>query len=246
MIVSAVRLRQVRQSRPQTPRGFERSICSLDLLHGSMWVPRLRHDVTVLAAIALVRLRDVALTVLTLMVMIPLLAVGAAATGLDPRHWSGVSLSALDLPFVDLKPYHGGSRPPVMDEVTDFLSATERDSGWVMVLGDQDGRVYVVSTRLSNVLFAELGHRFGAGTVGVIYGPMDRRFQLAGVGYESSGDESVWRRMDPIGTWTTLLFGFPSALGVAAMLTTFVWTLMLRRRHRRTRAAAALVQRLSL
>lgn len=205
-----------------------------------MWVVRLRHDATVLAAIALVRLRDLALTVLTLVIVIPVLAVGAAVTGLDPRHWSGVSLSALDLPFVDLNPYHGGSRPPVMDEVTDALSATERDSGWLMVLGDHDGRVYVKSTRLSNTLFAELGHQFGGNTVGVIYAPMDRRLQLAGVGYESGGDESLWQRTDPIGTWTTLLFGFPSALGAAAVLTTFVWTLLLRRRLKRTRSATAL------
>jgi hypothetical protein len=201
-----------------------------------MWMPRLRHDVPVPATPALVRLRDVALTLISLMIVIPLLVVSAAVGGLDPRHWSVVSLSALDVPFVDLNPYHGGSRPPVMDDVTDALSATERDSGWVMVLGDSDGRVYVTSTRLSNLLFIELGDQFGGDAVGVIYVPMDRRPELYEAGYESGGDESTWQRTDPVGTWTTLLFGFPAVLGAAAVLTAIVWTLVLRRRRKRRRA----------
>jgi hypothetical protein len=187
------------------------------------------------ATTTLRRLRDVALTVLGLAVVIPVLVVLGAVAGLAPRHWSGVSLSALDIPFADLSPYHGGSRPPVMDDVTDALIAMQPDSGWVRTIGDGDGRVYVATTRLGNNMFVDLGNRFGGGTVGVIYAPMDQRPALYEPGFESADDASAWQRTDPVSTWITLLFGFPVALGVGVVLAALGWTALLLRRRRRTR-----------
>ena len=167
------------------------------------------------------------------MILPPLLVMSMAIVGLSPRHWSGVALSAVDLLVIDTNPHWGGTRPPAMDDVTDALSTME-DNGWVAVIGGQDGRVYVETSQLSPSLFPELGRRFGGETVGVIYSPLAQRATLLGPG---SNTETWWQRTDPLGTWVTLMFGFPWQLGTVVLLTALVWAFVVRRRRQTARGS---------
>jgi hypothetical protein len=189
-----------------------------------------------------IRVRDGVITVVWLMILTPLLVLSMAIVGLSPRHWSGVPLSAVDLLVIDTNPHWGGTRPPVMDDVTDTLSTMEYN-GWVAVIGGQDGRVYIETSRLSPSLFPELGRRFrfGGGTVGVIYSPLTQPVQLLGPG---SNTETWWQRMDPLGTWVTLMFGFPWQLGTVVLLTVTVWAFVVRRRRQTARGPQPMVSRM--
>ena len=100
------------------------------------------------------------------------------------------------------------------------------------VIGGPDGRVYIETSRLSPSLLPELGRRFGGETVGVIYSPLAQRFHLAGSG---STTETWWQRMDPLGTWVTLMFGFPWQLGTGVLLTALVLAFAVRRRRQPAR-----------
>lgn len=179
----------------------------------------------------MIRVRDGIITLVCLVIVTPLLVVSMAIVGLNPRHWSGVPLSAVDLLVLDTNPHWGGTRPPVMDDITDALSTME-DNGWVAVIGGQDGRVYVETSRLSPSLFFELGRRFGGETVGVIYSPFAQRATLLGPG---SNTETWWQRMDPLGTWVTLMFGFPWQLGTVVLLIALALAVVVRRRRTKAR-----------
>ncbi|GAB3866119.1 hypothetical protein GCM10027610_117790 [Dactylosporangium cerinum] len=181
------------------------------------------------------RARDAVITLLCLMVLVPLMVLSAAAAGLHPRHWSGIPLSAVDLPFADTSPRGADSRLPALDEVTDTLIAM-KDHGWVEIYGGQDGRIYIVTTRLSPSALPDLGHRFDDETVGVIYSPLTPPMHLDGPGDDST-TETWWQRTDPLGTWVTLMFGFPWQLGIALLLTAVGWAFVLRRRRRRQASA---------
>jgi hypothetical protein len=177
------------------------------------------------------RVRAVVITLTCLIILVPLLVLSTAAAGLSPRHWSGIPLSAVQLPFLETHPSSAETRPPVMDDVTDALTAMEY-SGWLAVIPGQDGLVYIETTRLSPSLLPQLGHRFGGETVGVVYSPLATPARADGPG-NSSATETWWQRTDPPGTWVTLMFGFPWQLGTALLLTAIVWTFVLRRRRRR-------------
>ncbi|MER7001686.1 hypothetical protein ABT297_01340 [Dactylosporangium sp. NPDC000555] len=164
------------------------------------------------------------------MILVPLLVLSTAVAGLNPRHRSGIPLSAVELPFLD-RPHSAGTRPPALDEVTDAL-ITMKDTGWVEDFGGQDGRIYIVTTRLSPSPLPDLGHRFDGETVGVIYSPLASRSSLDKQGDDST-TETWWQRADPLGTWVTLMFGFPRQLAAALLLTVIVWAFVLRRRRRR-------------
>lgn len=182
------------------------------------------------------RVRDAVITLICLMILVPLLVLSTAMAGLSPRHWSGVPLSSVRVLYLELHSLSGsgGTRPPVMDEVTDALITME-DSGWVTVIPGRDGRVYIETTRLSPSLLPDLGHRFGGETVGVVYSPFAQRSRLMDLPLDGRSDHSTtetwWQRTDPLGTWVTLMFGFPWQLGTALLLTAIVWAFVLRRRR---------------
>ena len=181
------------------------------------------------------RVRDGVLTLACLAVVIPVLVLGAAAVGLAPRHWSGVPLGGVELPFVDLNPYHGGTRPDHLDAVTDALVSTE-DAGWVAVVGGSDGRVYVEVTRLNAAMFTLLGDRFGGDAVGLIYSPFTPPAYLDTA--DPASAETWWQRTDPLGTWVTLLGGFPGPIAAGLVLAALGWTLIVRRRRSKATSSA--------
>ncbi|GAA3206982.1 hypothetical protein ACFO1B_19675 [Dactylosporangium siamense] len=181
------------------------------------------------------RARDAVITLLCLMILVPLMVLSTALAGFDSRHWSGISLSAMQLPWLDSSPRGSDTRPSNIDEVTDTLIAME-DHGWAEIYGGQDGRIYITTRRLSPSLFPDLGDRFDGDEVGVIYSPLMPEVSLDGPG-DGSGTGTWWQRTDPLGTWVTLMFGFPWQLGTALLLTAIVWTLILRRRHSRRASA---------
>ena len=173
------------------------------------------------------RVRDAISTLICFMILVPVLVLSTAAVGLKPRHWSGVALSTVRLPLFH-QSLSGGTRPPVMDEVTDALVAMN-DDGWVSVIPGRDGRVHVETTRLHSSLLSDLGRRFGGDTVGVVYSPLAQRPSLDMTSHPSAAE--TWQRMDPLGTWVTLTFGFPWQLGTALLLTAIWWAHVLRRRR---------------
>jgi hypothetical protein len=181
------------------------------------------------------RVRDGVLTLACLAVLTPVLVLGMAAVGLAPRHWSGVPLGGVELPFIDLNPYHGGTRPDHLDAVTDALAATE-EPGWVAVVGGSDGRVYVEVTQLNSAMFTLLGDRFGDDAVGLIYSPFTPPVHLDNA--DPASAETWWQRTDPPGTWVTLLFGFPWAIAAGLVLTVLGWTLIVRRRRSKAKPGA--------
>jgi hypothetical protein len=181
------------------------------------------------------RARDAAITLLCLMILVPLMVLSAAVAGLHPRHWSGITLSSVEVPFLDTRPRPADARPSALDEVTDALTAMN-DHGWVESFGGEDGRIYIVTSRLSPSMLPDLGHRFDGGAVGVIYSPLAARTGLDEPGDGSTAGTS-WQRADPLGTWVTLMFGFPWQLGAALLLTAVMWVLVLRRRRGRRASA---------
>lgn len=185
----------------------------------------------------MLRVRDAAITVLCVAVLTPLLVLATAAAGLGPRHWSGVPLSGLELPFLDSYAGASGARPWALDEVTDELIAMKY-TGWISVYGAEGGVVRVETTRLDSSLFGALGSRFGGDTVGVVYSPLTPAGMPGGRG-DNRAAETAWQRTDPIGTWITLLVGFPWQLGAVLVLTALTWALLVRRRRTRPAAVAA-------
>ncbi|MEV0460924.1 hypothetical protein [Catellatospora methionotrophica] len=177
----------------------------------------------------MLRLRDAAITMLCVAVLTPLLVLSAAATGFGPRHWSGVRLAGLQLPFLDAAPTSSGTRAQNLDTVTDELVAM-RYRGWTAVYSVAGDRVQLETTRLDFSLFSTLGSRFGGDTVGVVYSPLTPPMAPDPPG-DGPAAETTWQRTNPIGTWFTLLFGFPWQLGTVLLLTALGWTLVLRRRR---------------
>jgi hypothetical protein len=176
------------------------------------------------------RVRDAGITLICLVILVPLLVLSTAVAGLHPRHWSGIPLSTVELPFLHNRPHSAGTRPAAQDEVTNAL-VTMKDPGWFEDFGGQDGRIYIMTSALSPSLLPGLGHRFDGETVGVIDSPLAGRSGAA----EQGGDsitETWWQRTDPLGTWVTLMFGFPWQLGTVLLLTAIVWAFVLRRRHK--------------
>jgi hypothetical protein len=176
------------------------------------------------------RVRDAVLAVLCVAVLTPLLVLSAAAAGFSPRHWSGVPLAGVQLPLLDAGPASSGTRPTALDAVTDELVAMEYRS-WTAVYAGAEGLVHVGTTRLSSSLFREFGSRFGGDTVGVVYTPTTPP-TFPGGADGGHGPETTWRRTDPVGTWFTLLTGFPWQLGTVLLLTAIGWALAVRRRRR--------------
>ncbi|WP_144126607.1 hypothetical protein [Catellatospora sichuanensis] len=182
-------------------------------------------------------------TVIVLSLAVPILVLASAAAGLAPRHWSGIPLSGWEVPYLDAKPRQkpGTVRPPHLDSVADEVFSW-RDSTLVAMAPLHDGSVYIQTTRLTPSLLAELGRRFDGDKVSVVYSPFYVLPSLAGG--DGGGDRvrigSRWERADPLGTWVTLMFGFPWQLGVALLLTAFVYVAVprLRRRSRDTATAA--------
>lgn len=179
------------------------------------------------------RVRDAVFTLICLMILVPLLVLATVVAGFSPPHWSGIPLSGVTLPFLEIRPPSGDIRPPAMDEVTDVLMTMEPNGWWLAVLPGRDGLVYIEATRLGPSLLTDLGHRFDRETVGVVYSPLAQRPRALGSG-NSSNTETWWQRTDPLGTWVTLTFGFPWQLGTALLLTSIVWAFRVRRRRRRT------------
>ena len=182
-------------------------------------------------------MRNAVITVLCVAVLTPLLVLTTAAAGFGPRHWSGVPLSGLDLPLLDSYTGANGAQPTALDGVTDELIAM-RYTGWISVYGAEGGVVRVETTRLDSSLFRALGSRFGGDTVGVVYSPLTPPSMPAGMD-DSRAVETAWQRTDPVGTWITLLVGFPWQLGAVLLLTALAWAAAVRRR---TRLAAVAVR----
>ncbi|MFD0599070.1 hypothetical protein ACFQZ4_47815 [Catellatospora coxensis] len=102
--------------------------------------------------------------------------------------------------------------------------------GWTAVYAGADGLVHVETTRLSSSLFRELGSRFGGDTVGLVYAPTTPPMFPGG---PDGGHrvETTWQRTDPVGSWSTLLIGFPWQLGTVLLLTAIGWAFVVRRRR---------------
>jgi hypothetical protein len=179
------------------------------------------------------RVRDGALTLVCLGVLIPVLVLGAAAVGLAPRHWSGIPLGGVKLPIVSLNPAGHGPRPSHMNEVTD---AVRTDSAAVRVSGGSDGRSYVGVTRLNSTVFTVLGDRFSGDAVGVIYSPLEPVAYIDSP--PSEGAAWWWQRTDPLGTWFTLVVGFPWAIAAGLVLASLTWALIVLRRRRKAASSA--------
>ncbi|WP_144120999.1 hypothetical protein [Catellatospora sichuanensis] len=176
------------------------------------------------------RVRDAVITVLCVAVLTPLLVLVTSAAGIGPRHWSGVPLSGVQLPFLESGPISSGTRPAALDEVTDALIAMDH-RGWTAVYTGTDGLVHVEVTRLNHALLRDLGGDYGGDTVGLVYSPLTPPMWPGGPGDGTPAVETTWQRTDPVGTWVTLLIGFPWQLGSVLLLTAIAWALVLRRRR---------------
>ncbi|GAA1621160.1 hypothetical protein [Catellatospora bangladeshensis] len=175
------------------------------------------------------RVWRIALTALVLAFLVPVLVLASVAAGLAPRHWSGIPLSGWDLALIDFKPEQGRlTGPPGQpDPVVDGIIAMD-DPGVFMVVPLHDGSVYVASRSLRPSLFLELGSRFDADQVSVVWSP------LMGDINPDAGDRgparTFWQRTEPLATWVTLMVGFPWQLGAGLLLVAAGYTLRARRR----------------
>jgi hypothetical protein len=191
-------------------------------------------------------------TLVAILVGVPVLVIGAADLGLEPRHWSGTRLSG-----VDLSATSGQECPPrsVSMRGTKYASADleamgvgimrERldpvVEGWVDPCHD---RYQIVVVRLDHSTLAALS-RYGD-AVAVRLNPfMGRGAPTAAFGEapvnQSAGLDRIlpfWlSHEDPVGTWFTLLTGFPWYLGGGLAAVAAWWVFAVRRSRRGGRAA---------
>jgi hypothetical protein len=182
------------------------------------------------------RLVYTTITLFCLAILVPVLVIACAAFGLQPRHWSGITLADVQLPRLRPVVHWDDARNPRQDEVADALG-TIPYGGWQTVGPGTDGLVHIKTTRISPYLFPGLGQRFSGDDVGVVYSPLEKRAQLA-TGSVDPYRETWWQRTDPVGSWITLAAGFPGQLALGLLLAACAWRIILRQRKPGKKTAA--------
>jgi hypothetical protein len=116
-------------------------------------------------------------------------------------------------------------------ELRATMDAVLPDPGGAAVQSGVDARgnrVELTVTRLDHSLLARAGRRDGA--VAVRLAPLRGHAYLDG---PPPNPPSQWSIADPPGTWFTLLTGFPWYLAGVLVVLAALWTLAIRRDHRR-------------
>jgi hypothetical protein len=192
----------------------------------------------------------IAVTLLVIIVGVPVLVIGAAKIGLDPRHWSGARLSAAALTPLSRQecpprsaPLVGPRTEPDLEAVVDRIIADRRTpmaEGWIEPCHD---RYLVVVRGLDHSTLARLSRYGDAVAV-----KLDPFAPVASTGVETIGpdpasvdrDLTAWPRdPGPLSTWFTLVTGFPLYLGGVIVALGGWWVLAIRRHRRKRRPEPA-------
>jgi hypothetical protein len=204
----------------------------------------------------------IATTLLAILVGVPVLVIAAADLHLDPRHWSGTRLSGVNLSaitFQECPPsaysVPGRTRSQAdMDAARDAVEAgITRDNLEAVFQGGLDPchdryevQVYYLDHRTLTAL-----SRYGD-AVAVRLNPYVSGHAVLDAAGPTPGEGAVigtavpyrvlpyWlSHQDPVGTWFTLLTGFPLYLASVLAILAAWWALAIRRHLRRRRALAS-------
>jgi len=183
-------------------------------------------------------------TLIAVAVLIPLSVLATVAMGLPARHWSGAHLN--DVRW-NGDGYAGGNQPASLFDDPSVLERQEKITDEVMTHGAPQPRVVMIGTdvncvnvvtvRLDNELFNQLGP-YGDATC-VIYSPREgiAYQQGGGGGSEAEPPTTYWDAATLPEAYWVLLSGFPLHIAAMLLLAGLAWTvprLMRRRRsHRR-------------
>jgi hypothetical protein len=184
----------------------------------------------------------IAITLLAIAIGLPIVVIGAADLGLDPMHWSGARLSGVALSPISRQKCPPGSASVQgrkygeadLQAVSDRVIGDHLDPifmGWVDPCHD---RYEVTVCRLDHTSLAAISRYGDAVAVRLdSYCPL---FTDLVAGPDTYTPPGWWTRADPVGTWFTLVTGFPLYLGGVLAVLAAWWALALRRYRRRRTA----------
>lgn len=171
---------------------------------------------------------------LVLAVLVPVLVVAGAAVGLSPRYWTGTQLVAVRLTagLSSTPPHTAEGRTyssTELDALRDSLTVPDLPKGVYMWGPNYDRRQIIFTTSsLTHGGLAFSHNRYGD-RAAVEWTPLSGMPSMEG----SPPAPSAWSQTNPIGTWCTLVTGFPAYLAAGVLLTAGGWLLVRRLRRKR-------------